>query len=288
VTARQCVLETFRGEGVRGFFKGLAPPVLSGSFVNSGIFFGYGLGMAVLEPNVNRASNAAPQSYLNVYLAGCCGGFVQCHIVTPVELVKVKLQAQTDSGAARKYKGSFDCARQIVRANGLAGLYRGYHSLLLREVPSFGVYFASYEWAKAQFAPGKSDEVRATEPPRAVTHAATRSVRIARACTPARRTPLIRVIYRPSVNVHHHHRNHYRRHRRRHHHHHHHRNWTSPHRPSPAGSPAASRGPRSTPSTPSRATCSPCQRAPRRRRDPCSVWRRGCTAGMGSLTSTAA
>ena len=156
MTARQCVLETFRGEGVRGFFKGLAPPVLSGSFVNSGIFFGYGLGMAVLEPNVNRASNAAPQSYLNVYLAGCCGGFVQCHIVTPVELVKVKLQAQTDSGAARKYKGSFDCARQIVRANGLAGLYRGYHSLLIREVPSYGLYFATYEWGKQAFAPGKT------------------------------------------------------------------------------------------------------------------------------------
>ena len=131
MSAAQCVRATFQREGLGGFFKGVTTPVLSGSAVNSSVFIGYGLGMSFLEPDVDRGSNnGAPPNYLNVYLAGCCGGFAQTHITTPVELVKVKLQAPTESGAARKYKGPLDCAKQIVRTNGLAGLYKIFRAWL--------------------------------------------------------------------------------------------------------------------------------------------------------------
>jgi len=46
------------------------------------------------------------------------------------------------------YKGSWDCASKIVRQNGVLGLYRGWWSTVWRDAPSYGGYFASYEWTK--------------------------------------------------------------------------------------------------------------------------------------------
>jgi solute carrier family 25 carnitine/acylcarnitine transporter 20/29 len=70
--------------------------------------------------------------------------FVNC----PFEAVKVKLQTQYSSGAGQQYNGVFDCAKKIFASRGVAGLYRGITITVLREIPSFAGYFATYEIAK--------------------------------------------------------------------------------------------------------------------------------------------
>ncbi|XP_049753667.1 mitochondrial basic amino acids transporter isoform X5 [Elephas maximus indicus] len=71
-------------------------------------------------------------------------GAIQCIICCPMELAKTRLQLQ-DAGPARTYKGSLDCLVQIYRHEGLRGVNRGMVSTLLRETPSFGVYFLTYD-----------------------------------------------------------------------------------------------------------------------------------------------
>ena len=78
------------------------------------------------------------------YLAGCGGGVLQTTVLVPLDLVKCRLQVDGQS-KVRQYRGVFDCFRQVLRHEGVRGLYIGYRSTLLREVPSFGVYFLSYE-----------------------------------------------------------------------------------------------------------------------------------------------
>ena len=46
------------------------------------------------------------------------------------------------------YKGSFDAFSKIMSSHGLSGLFRGLGCTLCREVPSFGLYFSSYEYVK--------------------------------------------------------------------------------------------------------------------------------------------
>lgn len=71
----------------------MAFPVLAVGFLNS-VFFGvYGNTKRVLNSVQGRPTNAEA-SLLDVFVAGAVGGGIQGIPATPIELVKVKLQAQ--------------------------------------------------------------------------------------------------------------------------------------------------------------------------------------------------
>ena len=77
-----------------------------------------------------------------------------------MERVKSVMQIReaTDLKYAGKaaYSWTGSCALQLVREEGWRyGLFRGYSSVLLREVPQFAVYYPTYEYCK-----GKYSEVR--------------------------------------------------------------------------------------------------------------------------------
>lgn len=51
-------------------------------------------------------------------LTGCCAGATESFIVTPFELVKIRLQ---DKASAHLYKGPLDVVKQVVAKNGILG-----------------------------------------------------------------------------------------------------------------------------------------------------------------------
>jgi solute carrier family 25 carnitine/acylcarnitine transporter 20/29 len=65
--------------------------------------------------------------------------------MAPIERVKCLLQIQSSN---KKYRGTFDCARQLFKEGGLRLLYKGTFATLLRDVPSNGTFFATYEFTK--------------------------------------------------------------------------------------------------------------------------------------------
>ncbi|XP_018409812.1 PREDICTED: solute carrier family 25 member 45 isoform X3 [Nanorana parkeri] len=75
------------------------------------------------------------------------------YFTAPVDLIKVRLQNQTDtlqshktgSNIQAKYRGPVYCAASIFREEGITGLYRGSTALVLRDVPTVGIYFLTYE-----------------------------------------------------------------------------------------------------------------------------------------------
>ena len=84
----------------------------------------------------------------DVLFAGSTSGFVNAFVSTPMELIKIRLQNQTNSKGERKsllYNGPIDCAKKILKKDGFRGLFRGLPTTIIREVPSYGAYFASYE-----------------------------------------------------------------------------------------------------------------------------------------------
>jgi len=144
--ALDCARETIRNEGIRALWKGMMSPLVTNSSMNAITFSSWQEAQRLLhfEENVH-----APLS--KVFAAGSIAGLVQCSLATPMELVRIKLQVQQEGH--RTYKGNFDCIQQVVRAEGLAGLYRGNVSMMLREGPAFGVYFSVYEGTKRWLAP---------------------------------------------------------------------------------------------------------------------------------------
>lgn len=72
-------------------------------------------------------------------LAACMAGFVTSFLVTPIERVKVMMQA------SNTYRNEFTCIRAIIDSEGIGGLLqRGLGPTLGREIPSYGIYFFVY------------------------------------------------------------------------------------------------------------------------------------------------
>lgn len=57
--------------------------------------------------------------------AGSFAGAVQTLVVTPVELLKIRLQLQTTVPGAAGYRGPLAMLRHVVRAEGLTGASTG-------------------------------------------------------------------------------------------------------------------------------------------------------------------
>ncbi len=80
----------------------------------------------------------------------------QISVMSPGDIVKVRLQCQTESkrGGTNmpkpKYRGPVHCLLSIIKEEGLMGLYRGALPLMLRDGPSYATYFLTYsticEW----------------------------------------------------------------------------------------------------------------------------------------------
>merc|ERR1719266_1802234 len=67
-------------------------------------------------------------------------------LVAPLERVKVLLQANPG-----RFSGQMDCLGHIVRTEGPQGLLRGSLLTLVRDVPAFCAYFATYETLRSKF-----------------------------------------------------------------------------------------------------------------------------------------
>lgn len=152
-----CLLRTAREEGVRALYKGMSVPLCSQIVIQGMVFGSYGFAERQLRGGslFGGAAEEAPAaaggrggSTATLLLAGSFAGLVSTPLMTAVETVKIKLQLQR--GAAG-FTGPIDCARQLVRAGGLRALFPGLAATLAREVPSYGVYFATYEELKWRF-----------------------------------------------------------------------------------------------------------------------------------------
>lgn len=150
-----CLMTTVRNESVFGLYKGMSSPLAGIAFVNAIVFGVYG--------NVQRLQKD-PNNLVSVACAGSMAGLVQSIISSPTELIKLRMQLQEDNvrpppkgfntqnlqlskqtDVLAKYRSPVDCMLKIHRSEGFRGLYRGFGITVCREIPGFGIYFASYE-----------------------------------------------------------------------------------------------------------------------------------------------
>lgn len=150
----QCAVTTFSKEGVQGFFKGMSLPVTTISVTSSVVFGTYRNCLQCLSQA--RGAGSGPNTKLEVFLSGLAAGVVQISVMSPGDIIKVRLQCQTESRRAGanmpkpKYSGPIHCLLSIIKEDGIMGLYRGALPLMLRDGPSFATYFLTYaticEW----------------------------------------------------------------------------------------------------------------------------------------------
>lgn len=161
-----CFQHILKQEGIRGMYKGMSSPMAGVAAVN-GIVFG------VHGSIIKRVSD--PDSLRTHFLSGAAAGLCQGFVTSPMELLKTRMQVQTEVcktgvqslstaahssstvAASATYSSPLDCLRKIVTTEGTRGLFRGQAITLMRDVPGFASYFISYEWMVRAFAGSEAE-----------------------------------------------------------------------------------------------------------------------------------
>lgn len=91
-------------------------------------------------------------------LAGAVGGFASGVFTCPFDVIKIRLQSQGSfvpiHTAARSrirhklYQGLFKTTRVIWKKEGIRGIYRGMGPLLLGYLPTWAIWFTTYQHCK--------------------------------------------------------------------------------------------------------------------------------------------
>lgn len=147
--------KTWKNEGLLGFYKGMAFPLAAIPVINSVIF-----GTNEVCKLLMHVSSEGEMSNAQNILCGSIAGFTGCFVVTPSELVKVKLQMQFENKQNAKYKGVLDCITQEYRSQGIRGLFTGFVITALRDIPGYAAQFSSYTYSKQLFTKWNDSERR--------------------------------------------------------------------------------------------------------------------------------
>jgi hypothetical protein len=138
----QILFTVHKVEGWRALFKGLGPNLIGVVPARSINFFTYGNGKRIIADNFNKGKEEAW-----VHLsAAVVAGIVTSTATNPIWLVKTRLQldksvADKAGGVVmRQYKNSWDCIKQVVRNEGVRGLYKGMSASYL------GVSESALQW----------------------------------------------------------------------------------------------------------------------------------------------
>eukprot|EP00941_MAST-03F_sp_MAST-3F-sp1_P000064 g64.t1 len=144
--AVHCLKHTVESKGFFGLYKGLSSPLLGSMAENAVLFLSYGMFKKALGED-SAKKRGEDLSLLRLALAGAGAGAVVPCVLTPVELIKCRLQVQNSiSPEFRAYKGPVDCIVKTVRQEGIArGLYKGNGAMLLREIPGNFAWYGVYE-----------------------------------------------------------------------------------------------------------------------------------------------
>ncbi|KAF9415545.1 hypothetical protein BGZ94_000069 [Podila epigama] len=134
-----CLMETIRKEGPRALYKGATPPLIGWAAMDSVMLGSLSIYRSIIQ-------GGDPTVKLSPFWSGIAGigaGVTVSFVAAPIEQVKARLQVQYDA-KTKLYSGPIDCARQLVRNNGITGLWKGLvPTLWFRSY--FFVWWGTYE-----------------------------------------------------------------------------------------------------------------------------------------------
>lgn len=129
--ALDCLRQTVASQGVLSLYKGTTPALAGEMCSNVIMYCSYrAMQRGLIEYGFNDMVATA--------IAGAGSGVLVAAVDAPAELVKIRMQTRPELRSAS------ECLRDIIRADGLRGLFTGAEATLLRNVPMVSMYYLSY------------------------------------------------------------------------------------------------------------------------------------------------
>ncbi|XP_039760815.1 mitoferrin-1 [Pararge aegeria] len=149
------IAETFRYMVQR---EGLLRPIRGMSAVVMGAGPAHACFFATYEQSKHTLSQLTRHRHDHIThgLSGCLASLVHDAVSNPAEVVKQRLQMLNSP-----YRGVWECARHVYRAEGLRAFYRSYGTQVAMNVPFQALHFVTYEWCQSILNPRRAYEPKA-------------------------------------------------------------------------------------------------------------------------------
>ncbi|KUJ10664.1 mitochondrial carrier [Mollisia scopiformis] len=121
--------------------RGAAAPILGYGALNALLFVTYNRTRDLLQTTNPTSPFPAQPNLWTTWLAGAIGGLATWVVSTPTELIKCRAQTSSSSTGA----STWGITKQILKTEGVRGLYFGGVVTALRDSIGYGFYFWSYE-----------------------------------------------------------------------------------------------------------------------------------------------
>ncbi|CAG8631109.1 722_t:CDS:2 [Paraglomus brasilianum] len=182
-----CFKKTIKREGLEGLYRGLSSPMVGAMLENAMLFVTYKHIQSLIRENMTIANESQfsyhvddlpPLPLAQHCIAGAISGALASLVLTPVELIKCKLQVHetftyepanatiapknvthignqkvisAKSAALPEYSGPLSVIKYTLKEHGIKGFYTGHLGTLLRETFGGAVWFGAYEYTSGYF-----------------------------------------------------------------------------------------------------------------------------------------
>lgn len=147
-----CFRQSIRQDGVGGLYRGVSAPLFGAAAETACLFFSYRVAQDAIRlfngpSSASKTDDKLPLSSL--VAAGAMSGAITSLILTPIELVKCRMQVPSissmDPTLRNRTTGPLAVIGDVYRREGLAGFWRGQLGTLLRETGGGAAWFGCYE-----------------------------------------------------------------------------------------------------------------------------------------------
>lgn len=165
--AWDCLQQSLAKGGLRGLYRGLGAPLVGAAAENASLFWAYRLSQDVLKATIYSSNTDGEKLPITALVtAGAISGSFTSLVLTPIELVKCRIQVPAQSPldpTLRSTQSMTAIIADIWRRDGIAGFWRGQLGTLLRETGGGAAWFGSYEistlYFKSCLANPETDEI---------------------------------------------------------------------------------------------------------------------------------
>ncbi|KAG6010152.1 Amino-acid transporter arg-13 [Claviceps lovelessii] len=148
-----CFRQSFKTDGLLGLYRGISAPLVGAAAETSSLFVFEKIGREALFAG-GLASREEGLSVPALWLTGAFSGVCASFVLTPIELVKCKIQvpAHVDGvAAAPAALRPLAVVRDVFRHDGLRGFWRGQIGTLIREGGGSAAWFGAKETVTSMF-----------------------------------------------------------------------------------------------------------------------------------------
>jgi mitochondrial ornithine carrier protein len=151
-----CFRQSIQQDGFRGLYRGVSAPFAGAAAETACLFFSYRIAQQWLENVLGYNSDGSKLGMGGLLTAAAISGGVTSLILTPIELVKCRMQVPLQSavdptlsphstGLSTKPLSPFTVIADVYRREGLVGFWRGQLGTFLRETGGTAAWFGAYE-----------------------------------------------------------------------------------------------------------------------------------------------